>query len=503
MRRLSTHDRAKILREQVAHPPAGESPLHCFVRHTWHLVEPRPFIDGRHLHALSEAFTYVHSGDIKQLVLNITPASGKSKMANVFWPAFIWCEVDPSLGMLFASYDQELVNRDARLFLDLLNSPLIQAAYPDLSVPGDQAVRHFYNSQRGERFGTSCPGGKLTGRHFGGHVYDDLVKPAAILPNVPGAQQTALKEAERWIKQTAGSRTFDHEALWRMMIAQRLHEADPPGAMLEDGDWEHLCLPEEYVPNATWIIGDLTKRLEWRKEPNELIWPEHRTEKAVKKLKKKMDSQAEVDAQLQQNPSSDAAGVIDRTKLHYYDNPPKLSNCRVIVSCDLSFGKEQVENSRCAWTVWAMDRDQFIYFIAGQADWMSYSKAKAKTRALRSELGFSSASAWLVEDKANGTALMDELKGEMGMIAVTPGAVNKIERMLPHVDAVHSGRVLWPKGKWADPIITEICKVPRGTLDDYFDTMSQALSYLRFNATNAKQALESWRKNKAKLQSLF
>ncbi len=490
----------------MADPPKGESPLHVFMRHTWHIVEPRDFVDGRHLHAKCEVLTEVHTGGIRDLVLNESPGSCKSLLVNVFWPAFIWLEHDPKTAMAFASYDIDLVNRDARRFVELLTSPLVRNAYPEFELDPNQSITEFMNSEKGARFGTS-PGRKFTGRHYDGHVYDDLIKPQAILANVAGAHQKALQEAERWVKQTASNRAKDPEKLWRVLIAQRLHELDPSGVLLSEGGWEHLCFPERFEPNATWIIGGLTKRFEWRTEPGELLWPERRGEKAVTRSEKNLGSQADIDAQLQQNPSPTTGGVIDRGRLSYYDYdvPHKLKDCRVITSWDLSFGKEQVENSRCAWHLWAETPDGFYDLLDAGAAHLSYTKAKAKVLLLQHEIQWNEAQTWLVEDKANGTALMSDLEDVLNMQPFQPGAANKVERMLPHIELIHGGKVRFPKDRngrvpsWCDEVLTEICKVPRGTYDDHFDCMSQALSYLVHGAVSYKQALKGWQQLKGQL----
>jgi hypothetical protein len=51
---------------------------------------------------------------------------------------------------------------------------------------------------------------------------------------------------------------------------QRLHEDDLTGHLLEQGGWQHLCLPAEYEPAHPFVWPD-----DPRTEPGELLWPEH------------------------------------------------------------------------------------------------------------------------------------------------------------------------------------------------------------------------------------
>lgn len=502
MRRISDTDQGRIIRAQIADPPKGEGKLHCFARHFWSTIERRPFVDGPHLHAKCEALEAVSAGEIKKLIINEPPNSGKSVFCNIIWPAFIWAEIDPGFNYAFASYDIGLVNRDAKRFQELICSPRFRAAYPGLTIDTSQAIQDFKNSERGSRFGTT-PGRAFTGRHFGGHVYDDLVKPADILTNVAGDQQAALKEAIHWFRFTASNRAEDAENLWRVVIAQRLHESDPSGQLLKEGDWEHLCLPERYVKNATWIIGDLSKRLDKRTEPGELLWPQRRGPKAVAEAERNLHTVAAVSAQLQQNPTPTSGGIIHRDRIHRYQLRPKLSDCQIVASLDLSFKGDSVELSRCAGLHLAK-HERRIYLIDAWADHLAYGPAKAKVRELQKDELWSQCQTWVVEDKANGPALQSDLEGELNIIAYQPGNADKVARMLPFVEFVHSPEFLVPEERnapWVEEVIAEICNVPRGTYDDYWDCLTQGLAYLITGYTSFKDVRKNWDQIRAALQS--
>lgn len=57
----------------------------------------------------------------------------------------------------------------------------------------------------------------------------------------------------------------------KVVVMQRCHQRDLSGHLLEQGNWEHLCLPAEYEePKRSTSIG-------WsdpRTQPGELLWPE-------------------------------------------------------------------------------------------------------------------------------------------------------------------------------------------------------------------------------------
>jgi hypothetical protein len=57
----------------------------------------------------------------------------------------------------------------------------------------------------------------------------------------------------------------------KVVVMQRCHQQDLGGHLLEQGGWEHLCLPAEYEgPGRATSIG-------WsdpRTEQGELLWPD-------------------------------------------------------------------------------------------------------------------------------------------------------------------------------------------------------------------------------------
>lgn len=87
------------------------------------------------------------------------------------------------------------------------------------------------------------------------------------------------------------------------------------------------------------------------------------------------------------------------------------------------------------------------------------------------------AAAKLVEDKANGLAVIQELKHEIqGLIEVTPegGKLGRAHAVSPQVE---SGNVYLPHPlirPWVDDFIEKATAFPNGRHDDQVDTMTQA-----------------------------
>ena len=94
----------------------------------------------------------------------------------------------------------------------------------------------------------------------------------------------------------------------------------------------------------------------------------------------------------------------------------------------------------------------------------------------------------LIEDKASGTQLIQDLKAD-GIYAVTayqpPSGTDKIMRLHAQTAAFENGRVLLPaRAPWLSDYINELISFPGSRHDDQVDSTTQALDYLRTKSNN-------------------
>ena len=89
------------------------------------------------------------------------------------------------------------------------------------------------------------------------------------------------------------------------------------------------------------------------------------------------------------------------------------------------------------------------------------------------------ANAKIVEDKANGPAIVDTLKKELtGIIAISPQG-SKIARAQAHAPDLEAGNFWLPRTYWAEEFIEEAAAFPNGAHDDIVDCWSQAATRFR------------------------
>lgn len=90
----------------------------------------------------------------------------------------------------------------------------------------------------------------------------------------------------------------------------------------------------------------------------------------------------------------------------------------------------------------------------------------------------------LIEAKANGIDVANETRRQMegqrfGVKLIDPGRLDKVARAYA-VQHIWADRMVWyPDREWADEVISEMAVFPKGGHDDYTDTGTQAVKWLR------------------------
>src|SRR5262249_41550537 len=111
-----------------------------------------------------------------------------------------------------------------------------------------------------------------------------------------------------WWDVVMSTRVNDPKATAMVVVMQRCHQQDVSGHLLEQGGWQHLCLPAEYEGSrpAT-SIGFVDPR----QSAGELLRPERFGAAEIESLKRSLGSYA-VAGQLQQRPSPAEGGLLKR-----------------------------------------------------------------------------------------------------------------------------------------------------------------------------------------------
>ena len=232
------------------------------------------------------------------------------------------------------------------------------------------------------------------------------------------------------------TRVNDPRSAAKVVVMQRCHQRDLSGHLLEQGGWEHLCLPAEYEgPGRVTSIGFSDPRT----EPGELLWAERFGPEELESLKRSLGSYAAA-GQLQQRPSPSGGGLIKRHWFRYWQPPGanlppvivqhpdgtlesiqayEIHRCdEMIQSWDCAFKDLETSGTLSVGQVWVRVGSGYALIdqVRGRMDFPATVKA-----VLNLSAKYPRCIAKLIEDKANGSAVIQMLYRQIsGVLPVNP-----------------------------------------------------------------------------------
>lgn len=215
-----------------------------FTRLFWTVVEPeRALVEGWNVGCVAEHLEEVADpgGSIRNLIVNVPPRAMKSLLTCVFWFAWVWAR-RPATRWMYSSFAGDLVRRDSMRCRSVVAHPLYRRLW-GIGIKDDQNTQlRFTNQHEGFRYGVTVSGqGMGEGADF--LVCDDPINPKKARSPVERAA------CVYWWRTTMARRVTDERTARRVIIMQRLHEADLTGYLVaEQTGWDHLVLPMRYEP---------------------------------------------------------------------------------------------------------------------------------------------------------------------------------------------------------------------------------------------------------------
>lgn len=449
-----------------------------------------------HLDYLSErlaaAVADVEAGQSRLVRVSMPPRSGKSLLSSVYLP--IWLlrrHPDWKIGLI--SHSPTLAvswGRTVRRTIEEYGRVL------DLELAKDAgAAGEWQTTKRGGIVSRSAPGQSITGLGFKVLLIDDAVKDFAAAHSE--VQRNALWE---WWQANAytrleppslvivvGTRWHEDDLLGRLASSE--HEGDP-------ADWEVIEFPA--IAETNDVLG---------REPGEpLLSPllDESPEEAVERwasIKANVGTYA-WNALYQQRPSSPKGTIFDVDWWRYWTHdehkatpdgrvihvtPEQVIRSRLLDSWDCAFKGGDKADFVVGQRWSQMDNKRLL--IAQVRDRMTFTETLARMKAWsdidRAEVPFTAhVHERLVEDKANGTAIIDTLKEQItGLIPINP-TESKEARARAVTPEVEAGNVYLPLpsddgNEWVSELLDELRNFPTAAHDDQVDALTQALSRMR------------------------
>lgn len=291
-------------------------------------------------------------------------------------------------------------------------------------------------------------------------IIDDPIK------NAQDAQSKTIRERV-WQEWESTLSTRLHKGASVIVIMTRWHEDDFVGRLLENSPfkWERLRLPA-IAEDENDILGrNLGEPLS-----RELGFDEHWAES------KKIEVGSRTWASLyQQRPAPEQGSIFKREWLQFVDYVPTRYD-DMLISWDMTF-KDSNASDYVVGQVWLKDKANYycIEQVRGQMDFTQSMQA-----VINLKNKYPRCRRILIEDKANGPAIINTLKNRIsGIIPITPKE-SKEARAFSVTPLFEAGNVFFYRNiRELSDMVEEIVGFPAASHDDTVDATTQALNYFQ------------------------
>ncbi|MFJ6085165.1 phage terminase large subunit [Streptomyces sp. NPDC092369] len=443
------------------------------------------------LDLVDEAVAWAYSTPDSRLIVSMPPQEGKSQ--RVTKTGSLWAlhrNRDLKIGIV--SYNKPLAEsfgRDIRNWVTTYNG---EEGSLDLGlrIARDNGAASRWQLA-GHRGGVICVGlkGSLTGRRVDALVIDD--------PFADKEQADSAYYRDRvwgWWQSVGSTRLSSGASV--IVILTRWHEDDLAGRLIaaEDGSrWRVINIPaladHDPAKGQTDALGRSPG--EWLKSAR------GRTTAQWEAIRITAGTRV-FNALYQGRPSPDSGDVWQRQWWRRYSVPlwsqhPTVPGAYrveesdgLIMSWDMAF-KDTKSSDFVVGQVWAR-RGANVYLLDQVRKRLTFTETLTAFKAMVAR--WPQATAKLVEDKANGTAVINTLKSKIpGIVEVTP-TESKYARANAVAPVIEAGNVFLPTGEIAlfepDELVNEAAEFPNGAHDDQVDATSQALAQLLLDGTGAQ-----------------
>ena len=440
-----------------------------FAARCFHDLNPQTqFSPNWHIEVIAAKLMAVRQGKLRRLIINLPPRSLKSLLASVAFPAW-YLGHDPSAQLLCVSYAQDLADKLARDCRGIMMSQWYRRIFPTRLAPHRHAVQEFITTRQGYRIACSN-GGALTGRGADIIIIDDPLKPEEALSE---AQRTATNE---WYDHTLYSRQNDKQRGAIVIIMQRLHEDDLIGHVLAQEPWEVLSFPaiaeadEEHRFETIWGVRSVRRRR------GDALHPDRESLDTLARIRGTI-GEYHFAGQYQQSPAPLGGGLVKAEWFKRYrenERPERFD--RIVQSWDTANKATELSDfSVC--TTWGV-KGKDLYLLGVFRRRLEYPALK---RAVREQQALFAATELLIEDKASGTQLIQELivEGCHGVTRYEP-TTEKIMRLHAQTAIIENGFVHIPEtAPWLAEYLHEMTVFPKGKHDDQVDSTAQFLDWFK------------------------
>lgn len=387
----------------------------------------------------------VEAGRSPKLFIALPPRNYKTETAIRFVARAMGRH--PQWQFMFIGHDATLAERSSRRSQELLRE--YGKRIFNLSVKQDVESRREWENEKGGICKAVGAMGSVTGSGFNVLVLDDPIK---------GVKQAMSRQFRNnqyeWYRSEIETRRqlFPRPLHGTLFIMARWHKDDLIGKLLqEDGDeWDQFVLPAYDEKTNEWLEPELEKELAEVKERGGWVWR----------------------ALYQQKPTEEEGNIFKRHWWRFYDKLPDEFD-EVVQSWDMAFKSKETSDFVCGGVWGRLGADFYLLHLINRRLTFTESLKAIEDMTKLYPQSYKK----LVEDKANGTAVIDTLKHKIsGLIEVNPEG-GKEARAYACSPIIESGNVYLPEqAEWLNDFLDQTSDFPNSDNDDMVDMMTQFLN---------------------------
>jgi predicted phage terminase large subunit-like protein len=441
----------------------------------------KQFLWNWHIEVLAAKLEEVRRGCCKRLIVNMPPRHLKSDAISIAFPAWMLGH-DPTKQLLSVTYAQDLSDNLARRSRTLMTSPFYQALFDTRISRGREAVSDYETTAGGYRLSTSISG-VLTGRGADIIVIDDPLKADDAL------SESRRRSVNEWYDNTLRSRLNNQEKGAIIIVMQRLHADDLVAHVQEHESWDVLSFPAIAEMDEMYDVLTPYGRGRIHRKTDEILQPALLSTSRLTDLRRGM-TEYNFAAQYQQDPQPPSGNIVKRKWLKFYGPNEKPERFNQIIQSWDTANKDTELSDYSVCTTWGVVRNH-LYLLDVFRRKLDFPSLK---RAVLDLARLHKPKLVLVEDKASGTQLIQELRaGHFSIVKEAPVMDgNKIMRLDSQTAKIEGGFVLFPKeAPWLEAYLSELTSFPNSKYDDQVDSTVFALAWST-SSGRSRYNLNAW-----------
>lgn len=465
-----------------------------FTKHFFRIRQGIDFRVNWHHVYIADTLEKVIRGEIKNVVFNVSPGSSKTEEVVINFIAR-GLALNARARFLHISYSDDLAVLNSETAREVVRSEEYQQLWPRKIAADADSKKRWNVEDAGKKAGgvyATSLGGQITGFRAG-HMAEGW--QGAILIDDPlkvedAYSKTNRDKANRKLISTVKSRRANPDTPI-VVIMQRLAEEDPTGFIKAGGipgEWTFIEIPalitDEYVANLPEHIRPLVDSSERDEDGRFSYWPYKEPLREL--LAAEKADRYVFSGQYMQRPSPLGGGIIQSGKFVRYGALPSLQYRKIFAD---TAQKTAERNDYSVLQCWGLGKDNRIYLIDQiRGKWPA---PELKRRATdfwnkHKAIGAGDPDApalrqMLVEDKASGTGLIQDLSEDGGIpVAGIERTKDKLTRVMDIVSHIDVGNVCVPaEAPWVNDFVTECDSFTADDThahDDQIDPMVDAIT---------------------------